>query len=361
MANGDPVMNPPPSPLALIGLGLSLAGTTLAAPLEWSLLPPVPDPEGFAAPFAGVSNGALVVAGGANIPANKWADVFTKTWHDRVFVLEPGASRWKTGFKLPRTLAYGVSVTADNSVLCFGGSDATRHYIESFRLRWVAGRLETTALPDLPRPCAHGCGALVGQVVYIAGGTEMPTSSETMQNFWALDLDAPAPAWKELPTWPGPARMLATAGAAGDAFYLLSGADLHAGPDGKPVRTYLKDAYRFTPAAGWTRIADLPRAAAAAPSPALSARGKLVVLTGDDGEQVAFRPLEKHPGFPRTALAYDPAANTWSTQEGVPFSRVTVPVVPWNGGFVLPNGEARPRERTPEVWFAREKPAEARP
>jgi N-acetylneuraminic acid mutarotase len=84
-------------------------------------------------------------------------------------------------------------------------------------------------------------------------------------------------------------------------------------------------------------------------------------LNGDDGEQVSLRPLEKHPGFPRTALAYDPAANTWSTQEGVPFSRATVPVVEWNRGFVLPNGEARPRERTPEVWFARESPFKSRP
>jgi N-acetylneuraminate epimerase len=355
------VMNPPPSPLALVGLGLSLAGTTLAAPLNWSLLPALPDPEGFAAPFAGVSNGALLVAGGANIPANKWAEVFTKTWHDRVFVLEHGSSHWKTGFTLPRTLAYGVSVTTDNSVLCFGGSDATRHYTESFRMRWVEGRLETSPLPDLPQPCAHACGALLGRVVYIAGGTETPASSTTMRNFWALDLNSPSPNWKELPPWPGPARMLATAGVFGDAFYLLSGVELQAGPDGKPVRAYLKDAYGFTPAAGWKRIADLPRAAAAAPSPALSIRGKLVVLSGDDGEQVAFRPLEKHPGFPRTALAYDTAADAWSTEFGVPFSRATIPVVEWNHGFVLPNGEARPRERTPEVWFAREIPAEARP
>jgi hypothetical protein len=34
---------------------------------------------------------------------------------------------------------------------------------------------------------------------------------------------------------------------------------------------------------------------------------------------------------------------------------VTVPVVRWNGGFVFPNGEIRPRERTPQVWFARAK------
>jgi N-acetylneuraminate epimerase len=122
-------MNPLIPLLVLCLLSVLTAGDAAPATLEWSQLPSLPDGEGFASPFAGVSNGALLVAGGANIPADKWADVFTKTWHDRVFVLEHGSSRWKTGFALPRAIAYGVSVTTDNSVLCFGGSDATRHHL----------------------------------------------------------------------------------------------------------------------------------------------------------------------------------------------------------------------------------------
>jgi N-acetylneuraminic acid mutarotase len=155
--------------------------------------------------------------------------------------------------------------------------------------------------------------------------------------------------------------MLSSAGVAGDSFFLFSGASLEAGPDGKPVRTYLKDAYRFHPAQGWSRISDMPRAAVAAPSPAPTHMGRLLVVSGDDGENVEFRPLDRHPGFPRTVLAYDPAADTWSKGGDVPFSKVTVPVVRWNHGFVLPNGEVRPRERTPQVWFAREKPEAAPP
>jgi N-acetylneuraminic acid mutarotase len=154
--------------------------------------------------------------------------------------------------------------------------------------------------------------------------------------------------------------MLATAGVAGDSFFLFSGASLHAGTDGKPVRTYLKDAYRFNPAQGWSRISDLPRAAVAAPSPALNILHKLLLVSGDDGENVEFRPLERHPGFPQTALSYDPATDKWNSGGQVPFSRVTVPVVHWDRGFVLTNGEVRPRERTPQVWLAREK-TEAEP
>jgi N-acetylneuraminic acid mutarotase len=351
----------PPVP-ALVCLAMSLTPLASAEWFEWSQLPPLPDAEGFASPFAGVSNGALLVGGGANIPENKWADVFSKVWYDRVFVWEPANGHWITGPKLPRALGYGVSITAEDSVLCFGGSDATRHYADSFRMKWSKGRLDVTPLPPLPRPCAHACGALLGRVLYLAGGTETPESTRAMHNFWALDLEHPSPVWKELPPWPGPARMLATAGTSADSFYLFSGATLRAGPDGKPVRTYLKDAYRFTPATGWTRASDLPRAAVAAPSPAVHSTGRLLVFSGDDGEQVTFRPLEKHPGFPRTILAYDTAADAWSTlREEVPFSRVTVPVVRWNHGFVFPNGEVRPRERTPQVWFAREKPDASQP
>ena len=38
---------------------------------QWTELPPVPDTTGLAGSFAGVSNGALVVAGGSNFPGGK--------------------------------------------------------------------------------------------------------------------------------------------------------------------------------------------------------------------------------------------------------------------------------------------------
>ena len=198
---------------------------------EWKSLPPLPDAEGFASPFAGVSGGALIVAGGANMPNNKWAEAPVKVWHDKVFVLEsPANKQWRTGFTLPRALGYGVCATADDSVLCFGGSDAERHYAEGFRLQWKDGSLKHSTLPSLPAPCANACGALVGRVLYIAGGLETPTSTSAMHRFWALNLDELDKGWQQLPHWPGPARMLAVAGSHAGAFYLFSGAELSAGP-----------------------------------------------------------------------------------------------------------------------------------
>jgi N-acetylneuraminic acid mutarotase len=325
--------------------------SALALDLGWEKLPPIPDAEGFAAPFAGVSGGALIVAGGANITGEKWGETFTKKWYDSVFVLEQADGTWRSGSRLPWPLGYGVSVTVDEGVICIGGSDSTQHHAEVFRLEWRGGNLKTTTLPSLPRPCANACGALLGRTIYVAGGIDTPTATTALKTFWALDLDAAEPLWRELEPWPGPERMLAVAGAQAGSFFLFSGTKLTAGADGKPVREYLRDAYRFTPGQGWKRLADLPRAAVAAPTPAVTfGPSGLLGLTGDDGANVTFQPVVQHPGFPRDGLAYDAAADRWSSAGEVPFSRATVPVVRWGERFVIPNGEVRPRVRTPEVW-----------
>lgn len=147
--------------------------------------------------------------------------------------------------------------------------------------------------------------------------------------------------------------MLAVAAADEHAFYLFSGAKLSADPDGKAVREYLRDAWRYTEKEQWRRLLDLPRAAVAAPSPAPVAGGRIYIFSGDDGANTRFTPISEHPGFPQETLIYEPNSSGWTIEKGLPFSRATVPVVAWRGSFVIPNGEVRPRVRTPEVWQVR--------
>ncbi len=325
-----------------------------AAALSWSRLPDIPDAQGLAGAFCGVSGGALVMAGGANIAGDVWADPLRKVWHDSVFVLEKPGGPWKAGFHLRQPCAYGVSVTVPDGVACFGGGDAGRNFPDAFLLRWRNGAVEQSPLPPLPRPCAFACGTTVGRTIYVAGGIESPDATEALHTFWSLDLAAPQAGWKELDPWPGPARILAMAGSADDTFFLFGGACLMPDVSGKKaVRAYLADAYAYSPPTGWRRLADLPHALAGGPSPAPSpSPGKLALVSGDDGKNVSFQPLRDHPGFPHETLVYHIASDSWETQQG-PFSRATAPVAAWDGGFVIPNGEVRPRVRTPEVWFAR--------
>lgn len=321
--------------------------------LQWEKLPPVPDPEGFAGAFAGTHNGALIVAGGANIVGDKWGKDFKKVWYDSVFVLENPNATWRTGFKLPRALGYGVSISTKDGIICIGGSDANGHHNDVFRLAWQNGKIDFTPLPALPKSCANFSGAKVGDAIYVAGGIENPNSTTALKTFWKLDLSAKNPRWEELEPWPGPARMLAVAGECRGSFYLFSGTELKADANGKPAREYLRDAYRYTPGKGWERLADLPRATVAAPSPAVAIAEELFLFTGDDGTKTDFQPISEHPGFSRETLAFNVENNSWSVRGEVPFSRATAPVVEWLGHVVVPNGESRPRERTPEVWWAK--------
>jgi SSS family solute:Na+ symporter len=347
--------------------GLFGYGSSAAAPanpalesLGWTRLPDLPNRDGVAAPFAGTSGGALIVAGGANFPGAKPWDGGAKIWHDSIFVLDRPDGVWREAGRLPRPLAYGVSVAAGAGVICVGGSDALRHYADVFRLRWVGGRIEAEALPPLPRAAANLSGALLGTTLYVAGGTEAPDSSSALRAFWALDLSAAEPVWRELEPWPGPGRMLAVAAVQDRSFFLFSGTSLRPGPDGKPLREYLKDAYRFRPARGWERLADLPAPAVAAPSPAPAlGQSSIVLLGGDDGTRAGFAPVAEHPGFGGQVLIYHTITNTWRSAGTLPAAHVATPMVPWRGTYVMPSGETRPGVRSPEVWALRSVPARA--
>ena len=98
--------------------------TTLAIAADtptWDQLAPLPDPLGVATPFAGVSGGALLVAGGANFPDKMPWEGGKKVWHDRV---------------------------------------------------WKSGALTTQPLPPLPIALSGASGALVGDTLIVACGSE---------------------------------------------------------------------------------------------------------------------------------------------------------------------------------------------
>ena len=356
---------------------------TLSQPVTfvWSELSAIPDPAGFAGAFAGVSNGALLVAGGANFPDNigPWGKT-PKQWYQDVFALEKPGGSWKKAGLLPRPLAYGIALTVTDGptpgMLCIGGGDAQRHYDEVFVIQYRAGKIRVVPLASLPLSLANAAGAILNQTAYVAGGVESPTDSTAETVFLSLDLANPNARWQRLESWPGPGRMLPVAGAQAGQFYLFSGTGLHKDPtDGSIHRTYLKDAYAYDPMKkNWHRLADLPHSVVAAPSPAYAAgSSRLLVFGGDDGV-LASRPValrENHPGFSQEILSYNISEDTW-TQAGrvhvaikpdaalnpteSRWAPVTTPLVLWHDNIVLPNGEVRPGTRTNRVLTANPTP-----
>lgn len=316
----------------------------------WQPLPTLPDAEGFAGSFAGVSGGALIVAGGTNFPDKRPWEGGTKVWHDSVFALEKADGSWIKVGQLPQANGYGVSITTPAGLICLGGGNADVHFREVFRLSYSGQKITTTALPPLPQPCAFMAGALLDQTLYVAGGISSPTATSALSSLWSLDLEKKDASWQELPACPGPARILATLGAHDGSLYLFSGAALKSGADGKPAREWLRDAWAYTPGQGWRQLPDVPRVAVAAPSPAPVIDGHLLILGGDDGVNANFEPKDQHPGFPREILGYHPGSQTWVGLGDLPFSLVTTPAVLWQDRIVVPGGEARPGKRSPAVW-----------
>ena len=334
---------------------LLLLTTFARAELEWSQLPPLPDSHGFAGAFAGTSNGALIVAGGANFPdAAPW-DGGAKAWHDRVFVLESPDGTWREAGRLPRALAYGATFSTPAGMICVGGNDADAHHAEVFRLKWNGSAIETESLPPLPTPLANMAGAMVGNTIHLVGGSVAPDSTTASTLHYAFD----GQRWQELAPLPAAGRILPVAGARDGNFFVFSGASLAPDADGKPARTYLRDAWKYDASHTWTRLADMPRAAVAAPSPTpATGATHLMIIGGDDGTLASFEPKSAHPGFSHEILAYDRVTNTWVVAQPLPenlSAPVTTPVVEWRGRFVIPTGEVGPAVRSPQVLAATSK------
>lgn len=332
--------------LALLCAAPAGAGEALFSARQ---LQPLPAPPGVAGAFAGVVGGRLVVAGGANFPDRMPWEGGTKTWTDRMWMLPATGGTWRTCGRLARPNAYGVSISLPQGLLCIGGGNAERSFAEVFLICSGPFGLCIDEWPALPAPAANGCGALVGNKVYVAGGVSSPTATVAIAACWVLDLTNRIAGWREVPPCPGPARQLAVAAGGSNAFYLISGTSLAAGPDGKPARTYLDDAWRFEPGTGWRRLASLPHPVAAAPTPAATLRDDRLVIFG--GDAAPSPDPSRHAGFRNEMLAFDPATDRWTDGGWMPAPRVTTPGVMWQGTYVIPSGEARRGVRSCEVWM----------
>ena len=316
--------------------------------IQFRRIADIPSAHGVAAPFAGVLNNGLVVAGGANFPkATPW-EGGAKVWHNSVYRLREPYARWETIGHLPQPLGYGASFTVDDGIVVAGGSDAVRHSASCWMMTEKRGRVMFETLSSLPVPLANVGFAKLGNLLVVVGGQESPTATAASKRTFALDCTAFGKGWFELPPLPGPARIFPGVGVVSDSLFVCSGADLRPGPDGKAVRTYLRDSYRFTVFGGWSRLGDLPKAAVAPPCPLPQVADGLAIFSGDDGSR-AWIPQAVHMGFDDDITKV--TSKDTLALGSAPFAHVTTTAVAWRGSWVIPSGEIRPGVRTPAVWM----------
>lgn len=344
------------------------------AAIRWRPLPSIPNPVGLAGGFVGVSDEALVVAGGANFPDEPPWSGGSKAWRASVHVLRSPTSEWQTlADSLPAARAYGISATWNDAIACVGGSDAERHFRDAYLLRLDGAALTVEPLPDLPKARANGAGALISDVLYVACGSAAPDATSATRTLFALHLAAPRSqrAWKTLAPLPGAARIFPGVATLGGRLYVYGGARLVPGDDGETTREFLRDGYAYDPADDrWSRIADLPEPVCAPPNPAMT-RGatQFLTLAGDDGE-FFFQQAEleeNHPGFPTQLYSYNAVTDRWAASgefpKLIPFESgphgnagtwpaVTTAAAWWRDHYTIVSGEARPGVRTPRVYWA---------
>ncbi|MBZ4192457.1 galactose oxidase [Niabella beijingensis] len=326
----------------------------------WGTLDKIPDTVGFAGSFAGVSNQALIVAGGANFPGKgaPWLGT-KKVWYDDIFVLKDPAGKWERAGRLPQPLGYGVSISSKEGLIIIGGSNASGHFSDVYNLKYKQGSVTVASLPSLPVTLANSCGTLAGDCIYVLGGLVGPDDPETKRLFLCLDLKDLKKGWIELPELPGPSRMLAVAAAVDQTFFVFSGTTLEQGK-----RNYLRDAYCYNKTDGWKRLEDMPAATVAAPSPAYSDRNGIYVFGGDDGSLAGSDLRDRHPGFSRDILQFSLKTQQWEVIGKIPvairsdaveapnesrWAPVTTTLAVWNNALIIPGGEVRPGTRTPNV------------
>ncbi len=336
--------------------------------ISWEEQAELPITAGLGGAFAGLSNGALIVAGGANSSDAAELNNENATWHDKIYILpDEDQTSWLTGFKLNQPLAYGASVSTGESLILIGGNNAQGNKDSVTQLTWnsESQTIIQESLPSLPQPLSQTDASIIGSTLYVAGGQTADHDAGMEKVFWSLDLDKLESGWKILEPWQGPARRNAIliSQNIGDYKYLfiIGGETLVHDNAGKFYSETLNDGYRFTLRTGqWERIAYSPYPIAAAP--AIEYGQSHILVFGESNLKPSGRDTAmeegQDPGISPHLLAYHTITNKWIEEGEIPLSVASAEAVHWKGGIALTGGETSSGRSSPKIQLMTHKAGE---
>ena len=122
--------------------------------------------QGVSAPFCGMVDGVLTIAGGCNFPNKPAAEGGEKVFYSDVWYLWKG--RWyKYRFSLPTATAYGASVAVPNKgMVCLGGTNGKESLTHVYRI----SKEGVINWPSLPVGVDNGAAAYGNDCIYVVGG-----------------------------------------------------------------------------------------------------------------------------------------------------------------------------------------------
>lgn len=176
--------------------------------LNWTALTHLPG-KGVSAPFAGLHENKLIVAGGCNFPDRPVTEGGVKKYYDTMYVLDTAngfSSGWEAAGTFPYPVAYGAAVSVPQGVVCIGGNNQSGAFSEAWLLRWNDSEKKVTAerWPSLPVTADNTSTAAIRTKIYVAGGH---INGKPGNALFCLDTDSLENGWKELPPMPGAARV----------------------------------------------------------------------------------------------------------------------------------------------------------
>lgn len=339
---------------------------------------------GFAGPINGISNGALLVTGGANFQDKMPWEGGKKHYSKEIHVLQKIGDQytWNKNVQttLPEPIAYSGNTATNLGVVYVGGENENGLSNKASILNWNANKneVEIKSLPNYPIAVTNIALTHIDNVVYAIGGDEAKQSSDLV---FSIDLNKANPEWKALPKLPIP---LANSVAVvqndknGKNIYIVGGRTKT--PSG------ISDLHNTTFAFNlkkqiWENRANISDGENttnfSAGAGVAIGNESILIVGGDNGktfhkietylsqiaksdsdEEKARLIAEKnklnttHNGFYNAILLYNTHTDKWSKIGELPFlAQVTTTATIWDDKIVLSNGEIKPGVRTPDVML----------
>lgn len=186
--------------------------------LKWNELPAFKEEKGMQGMFMGVSNDMLLLAGA-----------------DKIYSYNKENGKWTTAAqKLPKSLAFGASVSYGDKMLLIGGKTASEISSTIYSLEYVNGQINIDTFSSLPYPLANASAQVAGGLLYIAAGSL--SNAAASNTFLVLDLGSRK--WIKAQQIPGVSRKNPTLSIINKNVYVFGGLD--------SVNAMLGDSWRFT-------------------------------------------------------------------------------------------------------------------
>lgn len=247
---------------------------------------------GTAGMLHGISNGYVIVGGGANFPDGGPEKGGAKKHYSDIYVLRPenGTLTQANHAQLGYEIGYGASITADEGIYYIGGSPQEGRGNKIILLKADKdGSIDVTDVASLPFTFSDGAAVLKDRVIYIAAGKQ---DGKAGNKFFAFNLDTKA--LTQLPDVPGAkSRTQCIAQVLGGSIYLFSGGSATAYTDG----------WKYDIAAGkWSQVSDV------------EADGQKISLLGANSVKLSEHELLTIGGFNKDV--YDNAVEKLGSLKG---------------------------------------------